>query len=55
MTWQDANLASRILNKLFSEKFGGEGELVVEISKLLFKVTKSDVSDDIVSVTCPSE
>lgn len=55
MTWQDPNLATHTLNKLFSVKFGGEGELVFEISKLLFKVTKSDVSDDTVSVTCPSE
>lgn len=55
MTWQDPNLASHIPNKLFSEKFGGEEELVFEISKLLFKVTKSDVSDNTVSVTCPSE
>lgn len=55
MTWQDPNLASHILNKLFYEKVGGEGELVVKISKLLLKVTKSDVSDDTVSVTCPTE
>lgn len=55
MTWQDPNLASDILNKLYSEKLGGEGELLVKISKLLLKVTKSDVSDDTVSVSSPTE
>lgn len=55
MTWQDPNLASHILNKLFSEEVGGEGELVVKISKLLLNVTKSDVSDNMVNVTCPTE
>lgn len=55
MTWQDPHLASHILNKWYSEKLGGEGELVVKISKLLLKVTKSDVSDGTVSVTCSTE
>lgn len=56
MTWQDPNLASHIQNKLFSERVGSEGELVVKISKLLLKVTKkSDVSDNTVCVICPTE